>query len=120
MSDRYSELMRLGVAFNLMSINKFSEENDKDLELMAMTTSVKIAQMLRYQKVILAVGMFSIFESSLQRRFKGDKNAFSTLKIHLKSSGEIELNNRFELFAMAINTLKHGKGPSYNNLLKKK
>jgi hypothetical protein len=35
----------------------------------------------------------------------------------LKRSGEIDLGNRFSVFAYAINVLKHGRGPSYDALV---
>lgn len=72
--------------------------------------------MLRLQKVILAVGMFSIFEASLQRGLDfqdGFKAAGHILDQHNKTV----LRQVFTDVQKAINVLKHGRGRSYDQLL---
>ncbi len=79
---------------------------------------VKTLQMIRLEKVILSVGMFSIFDAILQNRLNC-KNGFAEAKNILNDGGETELLEQFTDFELAINALKHGKGKSYNQLITK-
>jgi hypothetical protein len=67
----------------------------------------------------MAVGMFSILESILQDRLKCN-NGFTEARRCLKAKKEIALEKRFSQFYAAINVLKHGRGESYESLLKHK
>lgn len=71
--------------------------------------------MVQLQKVILAVGMFSIFDSELQIALSC-KNGFKKARELLVDKGEIELEHQFENFILAINVLKHGQGSSFDIL----
>ena len=99
----------------LTNLNKELLDN---LQEGARTSDVKNLQMLQLQKVIMAVGMFSIFDSELQRNLSCN-NGFRRAREILKSKGEIELEIQFENYILAINVLKHGQGKSYQNLLQK-
>lgn len=76
--------------------------------------------MVQLQKVIFAVGMFSIFESQLQTAFGGDTgHAFQTAKKRLIAMRHCDLASRFDEVNDAINALKHGRGRSYDRLVAK-
>jgi hypothetical protein len=70
------------------------------------------------QKAILAIGMFSLFESILQEGLSS-RNGFEEAKKVILKNGKVELQNRFENFISAINVLKHGRGRSYDTLVSK-
>jgi hypothetical protein len=80
------------------------------------TAVVKALQMVRLQKAIMSVGMFSMFESILQQRM-GWPDGFGGARKFLAQHGDAKLAKRFELFAAAVNVLKHGEGKSYDMLL---
>ena len=76
---------------------------------------IKSLQSIELQKSVIIIGAFSIFESRLQE-ILNCVNGFREVRKILKTKSEIELKQKFELYYMAINTLKHGKGSSYNKL----
>jgi hypothetical protein len=80
------------------------------------TYLVKTLQMIRLQKAIIAVGMFSIFEPIVQDGLDC-RDGFMKARKYLECEGEDGLKKRFSLFVYAINVLKHGRGPSYDALL---
>lgn len=80
------------------------------------TAMIKTLQMIRLQKAIMSVGMFSMFESILQQRM-GWPDAFGEVRTFLTQHGDAKLAKRFALFAAAVNVLKHGEGRSYDMLL---
>ena len=114
----FEELIYRSTDFALHSINKLHVEVSKELDKTGSTSAVKNLQMMQLHKVIIATGMLSIFEANLQDRFNG-REGFKTAKDFLKVKGEVELFKRFELYLNAINVLKHGRGSSYNWLLKR-
>jgi hypothetical protein len=65
--------------------------------------------MIRLEKAILVVGMFSIFDAILQDRLDCSNGIAEAKKI-LKDGGETELLEQFIDYELAINALKHGKG----------
>ena len=79
---------------------------------------VKALQMLQLQKAVLAVGMFSIFEATVQDAL-GVANGFQEVRLRLDAAGNAALRERFEDMCLAINVLKHGKGRSYDALVAK-
>ena len=79
---------------------------------------VKNLQALNMQKMIHAVGMFSIFEAHLQRGLDC-KDGFKEVEFILKQAGENLLKEDFHNCYLAINALKHGDGVSYTRLLTK-
>jgi hypothetical protein len=74
--------------------------------------------MIQLQKAIIAIGMFSLFDSILQEGLDC-RNGFEEAQKILVETGNIDLKTRFENFICAINVLKHGKGRTYNALVVK-
>jgi len=114
----FDELVYRSTAFTLNALGKTNSKVIEELQTGASTVDIKNLQMIQLQKAILAVGMFSLFESILQEGL-ACRNGLEDAKKILIQSGNIDLNNRFEDFICAINVLKHGKGKSYNALLSK-
>ena len=111
----YDELVYRGTSFTLNALNSKIIES---LETSVSTIVVKNLQMIQLQKAILAIGMFSLFDSILQDGLSC-RNGFEGAKKTLIKIGKIELNDRFDNFVCAINVLKHGQGRSYNTLVSK-
>ena len=114
----FNELIQYSTSFNLTSINKEIKKLYKNLENDASTLNIKILQMMELQKVIISIGMFSMFDAIVQDKLNC-KNGFKRINEILTEKNEIELRNSFEDLSEAINVLKHGKGRSYESLLKK-
>ena len=72
--------------------------------------------MLQLQKAILAVGMFSVFEATLQDAL-GCTEGFYEASARLDAKGEVALKERFGDMQLAVNVLKHGQGRSYEALV---
>jgi hypothetical protein len=60
---------------------------------------------------ILAVGMFSLFDSILQEGLSCRSGLEEAKKIFTQKA-KVELHNNFDNFICAINVLKHGRGRS--------
>lgn len=101
--------------YSLGMINEVSEKAQKILDDTGSTPPVKTLQALNLQRMIHAVGMFSIFEAHLQR-WIGCKNGFREAELILEQAGEHALKEDFYNCYLAINALKHGDGDSYNKL----
>lgn len=114
----FTDLIDRSTAFTLAALTEASHCASDALDSSAMTSLVKTLQMIRLQKVILAVGMFSIFEAALQRGLDC-KDGFKQASDLLEQSGELALKKIFVDLQLAINVLKHGHGRSYNELVKK-
>jgi hypothetical protein len=112
----FIDLVEWGTKFTLNALNDAFERTVAELQTSGATIHVKSLQMIRYQKAILSVGMFSIFEAELQTILGGDF-AFKEASLVLKNEGEYDLAIRFDDFREAINVLKHGRGRSYDNLV---
>lgn len=115
---RFSELVYKSTAFSLNTLDEVESKVIEQLQTSGSTTLVKTLQMIQLQKAIIAIGMFSLFESILQDAL-ACKNGLAEVKIILHQSGNNDLNNRLEDFICAINVLKHGKGRSYDALIAK-
>lgn len=115
---RFSELVYRSTAFSLDSLEDLESKVIEQLQTSTSTGLVKTLQMVQLQKAIIAIGMFSLFESILQDGLTC-KNGFDEAKIILDQSGNVDLKNRFDDFICAINVLKHGKGRSYDALVAK-
>jgi hypothetical protein len=115
---KFDELVYRSTAFTLNALEKLSSDVIEELQTGASTISVKNLQMIQIQKAIIAIGMFSLFESIMQRGLACQKGFDEAKKVLLKR-GKVELNDRFNDFLCAINVLKHGRGPSYNALVAK-
>lgn len=114
----FPELVHRCTVFTLNSLHEVHEKTLKALETSGDTSLVKNLQMIQLEKVILVVGMFSIFDAILQNRLNSE-NGFAEAKSILEKGGEIELLEEFKDYVLAINALKHGKGHSYNKLIAK-
>ena len=114
----YDELVYHGTSFTLNGLNEVNSKAVKMLETSGSTIAVKTLQMIQLQKIVLAVGMFSLFDSILQEGLSCD-NGFREAKNILTKTGKIELRDRFNDFICAINVLKHGRGRSYDELVSK-
>lgn len=114
----FDYLIFRGTEFNLNALNSVQSAASSDLAISGRTISVKNLQMVNLQKAVISVGLFSIFESTLQIGLDCD-NGFKEAKSILIKAGENVLNERFQTFIDAINVLKHGKGSSYNSLVKR-
>ncbi|WP_338525209.1 hypothetical protein NUH87_06080 [Pseudomonas batumici] len=114
----FDELAYRCAAFTLEALRNANERTVEALQTSAATPLVKALQMIQLQKVILAVGMFSIFEANLQDRLNC-KDGFRETEAILDQHGENNLKENFLDLAAAINVLKHGRGRSYDTLVAK-
>jgi len=114
----FDDLADRCATFTLGALRDANERTVEALQTSAATSLVKMLQIIQLQKVILAVGMFSIFEASLQDRLKCS-DGFRGAAAILDEQGEHELKERFDDLAAAINVLKHGRGRSYDALVTK-
>jgi hypothetical protein len=105
-------------AFTLDALNAAQARTTEALQTSSNTALVKTLQMVQLQKVVSAVGMFSIFDALLQDRLKCAEGFKGAADI-LKDQGAADLEARFETLKLSINVLKHGKGRSYEELLKR-
>lgn len=115
---KFDELVYRSTAFTLNALEEVNSKIIEVLQTSASTNAVKTLQMVQLQKAILAIGMFSLFDSILQDGLSC-RNGFEEAKKNLIRNGKIELKNRFDDFICAINVLKHGKGRSYDTLVNK-
>src|SRR4051794_15313943 len=111
----FPELIGHCASYTLYQLKKTNEAIIAELQTSGATILVKELQMVRLQKAVTAVGMFSIFEAILQDRLACE-NGFAEAKLILKRTSNEVLLQRFEDFQCAINVLKHGKGRSYESL----
>ena len=114
----FDDLIYRGTTFTLNGLEENHSKISEELQTSGATSLVKNLQMIRSQKVILAIGMFSLFESILQNGLSC-KDGFAEAKKILTETGNIQLRDRFEMFFLAINILKHGHGRSYDKLIAK-
>lgn len=111
---KFDNLLYRGTSFTLKTLNELIPS----LQINGSTNDVMNLQMIQLQKSILAIGMFSLFESILQKGLSCEYGFKKTKEI-LNRIGKIELHDRFNDFICAINVLKHGQGNSYNILISK-
>lgn len=114
----FTDLVDRSTAFTLGALREAAQRTAEALQTSGATSLVKTVQMITMQKAVLAVGMFSLFESILQDRLKCE-DGFSEATTILGAHGHHELKVRFNDFQLAINALKHGRGKSYEALLAK-
>jgi hypothetical protein len=114
----FDDLVYLGTSFTLNALEEVNSKVIEELQSSSSTINVKNLQMIQLQKAILAIGMFSLFDSILQEGLSC-RSGFEEAKKILIQIGKVELHNRFDDFICAINVLKHGHGKSYNLLVSK-
>ena len=110
------QLLTACVNFSLFHAAEHEAEVHKELQTSGATRLVDALRMLRLQKAILAVGMFSLFEAVLQDQL-GWKRPFKDLVTYLEDHDQSELAATFSDYYLAINVLKHGQGTSYDKLV---
>lgn len=114
----FSELVESSIAFSLNALNAAQKNAIDGLQISAATSLVKTLQMVQLQKAISAVGMFSMFDAILQEQLQCP-DGFKAAGELLEAQDEKALNQRFSDLRLAINVLKHGRGRSYDMLVKK-
>ena len=114
----FAELVDRCTAFTLNALTQTNDQVIAALQTSAATSLVKALQMVQLQKVISAVGMFSIFEAMLQDALYCT-DGFREAQNILDSASETALKERFVDLQLAINVLKHGQGRSYDALVAK-
>jgi hypothetical protein len=102
--------------FTLSHANEVEKEIIEELQTSAATPLIASLRVIRLQRAVLAIGMFSLFESLLQDHMKWSK-PFEELGKFLCEHLEQALARIFENYVLAINVLKHGEGRSYRELL---
>jgi hypothetical protein len=112
----FTDLIDRSTNFTLDALKEMEDRVVEALHTSAATNLVKTLQMIQLQKAIMAVGMFSIFESIVQDGL-GCDNGFVETRNYLEREGEGDLKRRFSHFFHAINVLKHGRGQSYDALV---
>jgi hypothetical protein len=112
----FTELVDRSTSFTLTKLGELQDQLSAELEVSGSTIAVQNLQMIELQKAIMAVGMFSIFEAMIQDAL-GGSHSFSALRRLLEQERETDLLTSFNWYALAVNTLKHGKGRSYDELL---
>jgi hypothetical protein len=112
----FPELIERCASYTLFQLEKTNDAILAELQTSGATRLVKGLQMVRLQKAVMAVGMFSIFEAILQDRLDC-KNGFAEAKSIMERTSNSELLQSFEDYQCAINVLKHGKGRSYEYLV---
>ncbi|WP_226067921.1 hypothetical protein [Dickeya zeae] len=115
---QFHELAYRCTSFSLSMINETYEKTANELLETGSTPPIKNLQALNLQKIIHAVGMFSIFEAHLQRGLNC-KNGFKEVELILYQAGKQTLKEDFHNYYLAINALKHGDGASYAKLVDK-
>jgi hypothetical protein len=114
----FTDLIDRCTAFTLEALEEVNKRTINALQTSAATTLVKVLQMVQLQKAILAVGMFSLFEATLQDGLSCS-DGFREANNVLEREGEVALKDRFGDLLLAINVLKHGRGRSYDALVAK-
>ena len=114
----FTELVDRCATFTLETLEEANGKTIEELQISSATSLVKTLQMVQLQKVIFAVGMFSIFEANLQEGLNCS-NGFGEAKKILEDEGELDLKEQFENLFLAVNVLKHGRGRSYDVLVAK-
>lgn len=113
---RFTELASRSTSFTLMKLDEAEHEIVEFLQTSAESRHIKNLQMLQLQRVVTAVGLFSIFDAILQDAL-GCKDGFKEARSILLECGFAELNQEFSDYILAINVLKHGRGRSYDELM---
>ena len=112
----FAELVDHSTNFGLFTLKEAEDKVIEALQTSGATRHVKNLQMIQLHRAVIAVGIFSLFESIVQDRLKCPDGLAAVLEC-VERAGEVSLGNRFSLFVYAINVLKHGRGRSYDALI---
>ncbi len=88
----------------------------KELETSGATRHVMTLRMIRVQRAVLAIGMFSLFEALLRTKMNWTQ-PFDELHRYLNKHDKGHLASAFIDYRLAVNALKHGRGRSHTELL---
>ena len=116
MAETDLQLLTRCADFTLQHTHSVEEQVMKALESSGATRFVMTLRICRLQRAVLAIGMFSLLESLLKSGMNWEK-PFSELGKYLRTHGETTLAETVNDYFLAINTLKHGRGPSHAALL---
>jgi hypothetical protein len=111
----FADLVNRSTSFALFTLKEAEDEVIESLRTSGATRHVKNLQMIQLHRAVIAIGVFSLFESIVQEKLEC-RDGFAAVREYLERSGEVDLGNRFSLFVYAINVLKHGRGRSYDAL----
>jgi hypothetical protein len=114
----FDELIQNCTSYTLYQLEKINVALIGELQTSGETRLVKGLQMVRLQKAVMAVGMFSIFEAILQERLHCKDGVAEAKKI-LEKNSNLDLLQSFIEYQSAVNVLKHGRGRSYEYLVKR-
>ena len=112
----FAKLVEQCVAFNLAAVERAEANLVDALQASGAKRLVAALQVIRLQKAVVAVGLFAMFDASLQGCL-AVRDGFRAADDRLVRLGEVALRQRFLDFQSAINVLKHGRGASYDRLV---
>ena len=110
------ELLTICANFTLLHNAEVEQKVIDELQTSGATRLVMSLRMLRLQRAVLAIGMFSLFEALLQSKL-GWPKPFDELDRYLRKHAEPSLASAISDYKLAINVLKHGEGRSLTELL---
>ena len=110
------ELLTACANFTLSHTREVEESTFKDLQSSGATRLIMAHRVFRLQRAVLAVGIFSMFEATLQSKL-GWSDPFSDLDRYLKRHTKLEIARSVANYRLAVNVLKHGRGTSYDQLV---
>lgn len=112
------ELISRAAEFALNYASDTEAKLDEEFQTSGATSLVNVARMLTMLRAVIAIGSLSVFESVLQQQTGWD-DPFGRVDQELRSNGNDMLADRLLDYRNAINVLKHGKGRSYEALLRR-
>jgi len=104
------ELLNRCAEFTLSRSREVEERIIRELQTSACTSLIMGLRLLRLQKVVLAIGMFSLFEALLQGRLGWEK-PLDRIRSYLEGAGAIDLAGAFNQYRLARQRLEARKGP---------
>jgi hypothetical protein len=92
----FADLVDRSTNFALSSLKEAEDEIIEALRTSGATRHVKNLQAIQLHRAVVAIGIFSLFESIVQDRL-ACRDGFAAVRECLKRSGEIDLGNRFSV-----------------------
>jgi len=115
----YSELAQRCTALTERVVADARGEVLVELENSGATILVKALQAVELHQTVVSVGLFAMFEAALQDALGSEYGFQEAMKL-VEQDGEKDLAMRFRDLQLAINVLKHGKGRSHSELLRRR
>jgi hypothetical protein len=112
------DLLRRSIDFSLRAIEADEAKVVAALQTSAQSGLINHMRTFRLQRSVIAIGVFSIYESLLQDELGWDE-PFNELITLLDIKGHNVLSGKFGDYRRAINVLKHGLGRSHDQLINK-